>query len=223
MDSTLSRQEGLGAMVVEKWLRDNHNAGHHLEQYDPDKLHSLMLSRIGKLSRQVADGEIEPMRIHADSLDEIFQSILKAGLLTPEHRRQIGQQEKREAEEVADRAQLSAEADFMLAIMRYEKAVGQRGVSEWYHKQATKQQKEWYDRLFPSGAVTPESPASPSASLFVIKATSNDGRVRYVSGNIYPVPLDATAAHKFGSTGSQTFAEALKRQRPELTVEIVPV
>jgi hypothetical protein len=221
---TLSRKEGLGAMVVEKWLRDNHRAGHHLEVYDPDKLHSLMLSRISKLSRQVAEGEIEPMRIHADSLDKIFQSILDAGLLTPINPKVAGPEEERRIREAADREQLSTEADFMLAILQYEKTAGQQGISDWYHHKATRQQKEWYDRLFPSGAATPESPAPQQANLFIVKATFNDGRIKYISGDTNLVPLDSTVAHRFGKTNAERFATALQSQRPELKrIEIVPL
>jgi hypothetical protein len=226
--STLSRQEGLGAMVVEKWLCDNHRAGHHLEQYDSDTLHSLMLSRIGKLSHQVAEGEIEPMRIHADSLDKIFQSILDAGLLMPTNPKIAGEKEKAAAKEATDRAQLNAEADFMLAIMRYEKAVGQRGISEWYHTKATRGQKEWYDRLFASGAISGAAEVQArQQGLFIIKTVSN-GRLCYVSsdglsGGAVVLDGDRANAFSFGNSRAHYFAELLATQRPELKIEIMPI
>lgn len=217
-----TRQEGLGAMVVEKWLRENHNAGHHLEIYNSEKLHNLMFSRIRKLSNQVASGEIEPMPIHADSLDKIFESLVDAGLLVAENPKVMGEAERAAAAEAADMVQARADAQFMIAIMGYEKTVGQRGISEWYHK-APKEYKQWYDRLFPSGAVKPES-VSQQANLFLVKATFPDGRIKFVSGDVNPVPLDSTAAHRFGRTNAERYAGLLAKQRPELKkIEIVPL
>jgi hypothetical protein len=222
MDNIESRSNDLTSQVVEKWFRENTGSKLHLEVFNQDTLNGLMLSRIRKLSREINEEHSrEPMPITTESLDEIFDSITE--LLTPVNPKVAGEKEKAAAKEAADRAQLNAEADFMLAIMQYEKAVGQRGVSEWYHKKATKQQKEWYDRLFSSGAVTPEQSA-PQSNLFVVKATFNDGRVKYISGDTNPVPLDSTVAHRFGRTNAQNFANTLATQRPELKrIEIVPL
>jgi hypothetical protein len=224
-----SKSDTLGEMVVVKWLSENHGARLHLEQYDSDKLHSLMLSRIRKLSREINEEQSrEPMPIHTDSLDEIFDSILKSGLLVAVNPKVSGQEERDVQRKAAEKAQLSAEADFMLAIMQYEKAVGQRGISEWYHRQASKEQKAWFDRLFPSGATLPaEAPAAPSADLFIIKTTNPDGRIKYVCSDSLRGGIalngDLSNAFRFGATRSNDFAERLARERPELKIEIVPV
>src|SRR6266581_5464977 len=116
-----SRNETLGEMVTKKWLEQNHGAGHHLEVYDPDKLHSLMLSRLRKLSQQVESGEIEPMPIRIESLDEIFDSILKSGLLTPVNAIVAGPEEERRIREEAEADQFIADSKFKAKINELER------------------------------------------------------------------------------------------------------
>jgi len=228
MDDTFeSRERGLGEMVTVRWLEKNHGAGFHLEQYDPDKLHSLMLSRLRKLSQQVESGEIETMPIRMESLDEIFDSILKSGLLVAVNPQIASEAEKRKIREEAEADQFIADSNFKAAIDGLERRGGHRAVSEWLNSRATAAQKKQFQRVFDLGVKQPESLAPQQAALFLIKATSN-GRVRYVcSDNLRSgVSLngDPANAFRFGNSRANHFAGLLAQQRPELKeIEIVPV
>jgi hypothetical protein len=228
MDTFESRQQSLGEMVTVKWLEKNHGAGHHLEVYDPDKLHSLMLSRLRKLSQQVESGEIEPMPIRIESLDEIFDSILKSGLLTPVNAIVAGSEEERKIREESEADQFIADSKFKAKINELERRGGQRAVSEFLHNKASKEQKKQFERVFQSGAVTPQSPAPQQATLFHVRAKRADGAIFYVSSDAdgRPVALDKNPlnAFNFGASRSQRFAELLLQQRGnEFTVEVVGV
>ncbi len=221
-----SRNETLGEMVTKKWLEQNHGAGHHLEVYDPEKLHSLMLSRLRKLSQQVESGEIEPMPIRMESLDEIFDSILKSGLLVAFNPRVAGPEEERRIREEAEADRFLADAKFKAQIDELERRGGQRAVSQWLNSRATPAQKKQFQRVFDLGVKQPESPAPQQAALFLIKATSN-GRVRYVcSDNLrggVALNGDPSNAFQFGNTRANHFAGLLAQQKPELAVEIIPL
>jgi hypothetical protein len=218
MSEEMSREDVLTSIATKQWYEQNWKRGRHLEQYDQDELERLLFSRA---RRMAAHGEVRP--INPETLNELFDDVVQGGVLAARFPADTAEEERRVAEEAAENAETDARIAMQIFIARLERTGGQTAVSEWYHNKASKEQKRRFDELFPSGAVTPEAPAAPSGSLFVIKATDRVGRVRYVSGNVYPVPLDATAAHRFGSTSSQTFAEALRKQRPELKIEIVPV
>jgi len=224
--SWIKRQKDLAEMVVARWHNLHYGSGFHLEQYDENKLYPLLVSRMRKLTAQMQAGKLQPPEhLRTENLDEVFQSILDAGLLTPVNPKIISEKEKREAElearKEAARKEGYANADLRVFIIQLEAQQGQRGVSEWYFKRATKEQKRRFNEIFPAGAVTPETSAHQS-NLFVIRATFNDGRVKFVSGDVNPVPLDSTAAHRFGRTNAERYAEALAAQRAGLKIEIIP-
>ncbi len=229
MDTFESREQTLGELVTVKWLQQNHGSGLHLEQYDPDKLHSLMLSRIRKLSREInVEHSRDPLPIRTESLDKIFDSILKSGLLTPVHEKVSSESEKRKIREEAEADQFIADSNFKAQITELERRGGQRAVSEWLHGRATPKQKKQFQRVFDLGVKQPESPAPQQAALFLIKATDRVGRVRFVcSDNLrggIALNGDPANAFRFGNSRANHFAGLLAQQRPELKeIEIVPV
>lgn len=234
MDNTerqyLERQNYLAGLVVDKWFQENQGRGLHLEQYNGNALYPMMASHMRKLLSD--ENFVPPEHMRTEVLDEIFQTILKSGLVSPVSKKVVSKEERKAAELEAQREAEDEQFQFDLAVQKHvwglEKAGGQKLVSEFYHKFATKEQKAAFDRLCPSGAIVPESAPQQAANLFIVKATSRDGKTKFISSDGFAggqVVLDGerSNAFQFGASRANRFSELLKQQRPELDVQIVPL